>query len=81
MGRKTKKYLSCFLCTLLLFMAAFGSNALTGVFAADEASGADAGDKATVWVVGDSTVCSFTDKYYYPRYGWEHSLTSISMTH
>ncbi|WP_254842710.1 GDSL-type esterase/lipase family protein, partial [Bacillus sp. MRMR6] len=24
----------------------------------------------TIWIVGDSTVSSFTDNYYYPRYGW-----------
>jgi len=24
----------------------------------------------TVWLVGDSTVCSFDDNYYYPRYGY-----------
>lgn len=24
----------------------------------------------TLWLVGDSTVCSFTDSYYYPRYGY-----------
>lgn len=27
-------------------------------------------DKHTVWVVGDSTVSSFNDNYYYPRYGY-----------
>ena len=25
---------------------------------------------ATFYLVGDSTVCSFADDYYYPRYGW-----------
>lgn len=29
---------------------------------------------ATVWTVGDSTVCSFNDNYYYPRYGWGTQL-------
>lgn len=24
----------------------------------------------TLWLVGDSTVCSFNDKYFYPRYGY-----------
>lgn len=33
--------------------------------------GALAADAAhTVWIVGDSTVCEFTDAYYYPRYGY-----------
>ncbi len=71
MGRKGKKYLGCFLSALMLFMACLGTNALTGVSAADENSGAD---KVTVWVVGDSTVSSFTDSYYYPRYGWGTQL-------
>ncbi|WP_243735045.1 pectinesterase family protein [Paenibacillus turpanensis] len=25
---------------------------------------------STIWIVGDSTVSSFSDHYYYPRYGW-----------
>ncbi|WP_284645749.1 pectinesterase family protein [Paenibacillus silviterrae] len=25
---------------------------------------------STIWIVGDSTVSSFADNYYYPRYGW-----------
>ncbi len=29
---------------------------------------------ATVYLVGDSTVCSFTDKYFYPRYGYGTQL-------
>jgi lysophospholipase L1-like esterase len=24
----------------------------------------------TIWIIGDSTVSSFNDDYYYPRYGW-----------
>ena len=28
----------------------------------------------TIYLVGDSTVCSFTDDYYYPRYGWGTQL-------
>ena len=30
--------------------------------------------KSTMWVVGDSTVCSFTDNYFYPRYGYGTQL-------
>lgn len=26
--------------------------------------------KSTMWVIGDSTVCSFNDSYFYPRYGY-----------
>ncbi|ADL50681.1 GDSL-type esterase/lipase family protein [Clostridium cellulovorans] len=29
-----------------------------------------AADSSNIWIVGDSTVSSFTDNYYYPRYGW-----------
>ena len=29
---------------------------------------------ATFYLVGDSTVCSFADDYYYPRYGWGTQL-------
>lgn len=31
-------------------------------------------EKHTVWMVGDSTVCSFNDAYYYPRYGYGTQL-------
>ncbi len=31
-------------------------------------------EKATFWVVGDSTVCGFTDSYYIPRQGWGEQL-------
>lgn len=30
--------------------------------------------KATFWVVGDSTVCGFSDSYYIPRQGWGEQL-------
>jgi lysophospholipase L1-like esterase/pectin methylesterase-like acyl-CoA thioesterase/chitodextrinase len=26
--------------------------------------------ESTIWIIGDSTVSSFSDNYYYPRYGW-----------
>ena len=28
----------------------------------------------TIYLVGDSTVCSFADEYFYPRYGWGTQL-------
>jgi lysophospholipase L1-like esterase len=31
---------------------------------------------STIWIVGDSTVSSFTDNYYYPRYGWGTQIGS-----
>lgn len=30
--------------------------------------------KSTIWVIGDSTVSSFNDNYYYPRYGYGTQL-------
>jgi len=30
--------------------------------------------KSTLWVIGDSTVCGFTDNYFYPRYGYGTQL-------
>ena len=30
---------------------------------------------STLWVVGDSTLSAFTDKYYYPRYGYGTKLS------
>ena len=30
----------------------------------------------TIYLVGDSTVCAFTDSYYYPRYGYGTQLAS-----
>ena len=30
--------------------------------------------KSTMWVIGDSTVCGFTDSYFYPRYGYGTQL-------
>ncbi len=31
---------------------------------------------STLWVIGDSTVSSFTDNYYYPRYGYGTQLSN-----
>lgn len=47
-------------------------------------AGADLNDDqadTTLWVVGDSTVCSFTDKYYMPRYGWGTQLGNFLNYH
>jgi lysophospholipase L1-like esterase len=30
----------------------------------------DMGNRRTLWVIGDSTLSCFEDKYYYPRYGY-----------
>ena len=34
----------------------------------------------TVYLVGDSTVCAFDDKYYYPRYGYGTQLAGYLAT-
>lgn len=47
-------------------------------------SGADLNDKQkdiTLWVVGDSTVSAFSDKYYMPRYGWGTQLNKYFNSH
>jgi lysophospholipase L1-like esterase len=33
-------------------------------------NGPEVTKQSTIWIVGDSTVSSFNDNYYYPRYGW-----------
>lgn len=35
----------------------------------------------TLWVVGDSTVSAFSDKYYMPRYGWGTQLSTFLNSH
>ncbi len=52
----------------LLFVVMFIVTSLSGQLGGMAAKAADT--KPTIWVVGDSTVSSFTDKYYYPRYGY-----------
>lgn len=52
----------------LLFVVLFIVTSLSGQLGSMAAKAADA--KPTIWVVGDSTVSSFTDNYYYPRYGY-----------
>ena len=32
--------------------------------------------KKVLWVIGDSTLSSFNDKYYYPRYGYGTKLAA-----
>ncbi len=51
----------------LLFVAIFIVTSLSGLLGGMVTKAADA--KPTIWV-GDSTVSSFTDNYYYPRYGY-----------
>jgi lysophospholipase L1-like esterase len=54
--------------TLLTFVLFF-TLAFNHAFASD-LSAKTTNDTPTIWIVGDSTVSSFNDNYYYPRYGW-----------
>ncbi|WP_154663469.1 OmpL47-type beta-barrel domain-containing protein [Neobacillus dielmonensis] len=69
MKMKSKKLIGTILTIMMLFTLAFDN-----VFAfASETSNITEKTTAgapTIWIVGDSTVSSFTDNYYYPRYGW-----------
>ena len=68
MKSKTKKMLqriSSFICVLAMVVA----NIATLITPAVKAY-ATSDSSNTVWIVGDSTVSSFNDAYYYPRYGW-----------
>ena len=68
MKSKTKKMLqriSSFICVLAMVVA----NIATLITPAVKAY-ATSDSSNTVWIVGDSTVSSFNDSYYYPRYGW-----------
>ncbi len=46
----------------------------TGMFSDVSTINVQAAGEHTLWVVGDSTVSSFSDAYYYPRYGYGTQL-------
>ena len=66
MKKRNRKRISCLLSALLLLVMSIG---LSVMAMADDAVNKDS-SKPTVWIIGDSTVSSFADNYYYPRYGW-----------
>ena len=66
MKKRNRKRISCLLSALLLLVMSIGWSVMT---MADDAVNKDS-SKPTVWIIGDSTVSSFADNYYYPRYGW-----------
>ena len=66
MKKRNRKRISCLLSALLLLVMSIGWSVMA---MADDAVNKDS-SKPTVWIIGDSTVSSFTDNYYYPRYGW-----------
>lgn len=58
------------------YWTTFGQGLITAIGEKKEElkNPSETGEKATVWVIGDSTVCGFNDAYYYPRYGWGTQL-------
>lgn len=66
MKKRNRKRISCLLSALLLLVMSIGWSVMA---MADDAVNKDI-SKPTVWIIGDSTVSSFADNYYYPRYGW-----------
>ena len=66
MKKTNRKRISCLLSALLLLVMSIGWSVMA---MADDAVNKDS-SKPTVWIIGDSTVSSFADNYYYPRYGW-----------
>ncbi|MGN0481684.1 MAG: GDSL-type esterase/lipase family protein [Lachnospiraceae bacterium] len=66
MAKSVKKLLCVVLSALMV----------VGIFANIPMYEAKAAATTTVWVVGDSTVCGFSDNYYYPRYGWGTQLAT-----
>ena len=66
MKKRNRKRISCLLSALLLLVMSIGWSVMS---MADDAVNKDS-SKPTVWIIGDSTVSSFADNYYYPRYGW-----------
>jgi LPXTG-motif cell wall-anchored protein len=68
MPTKMKKYIKSIVAAMMTTVFCLGNLGLaTKVMAAG-----DTKDSTTsnIWIIGDSTVSSFTDNYYYPRYGW-----------
>ncbi|WP_404331624.1 OmpL47-type beta-barrel domain-containing protein [Mesobacillus maritimus] len=64
--------MSTLLTFIMFFTLAFNNVA---AFASDPTdnrtiTGKTTASTPTIWIVGDSTVSSFTDNYFYPRYGW-----------
>jgi len=66
MKKRNRKRISCLLSALLLLVMSIGWSVMA---MADDAVNKDSSNP-TVWIIGDSTVSSFADNYYYPRYGW-----------
>jgi hypothetical protein len=69
MVTKVKKYIKSIVAgmmTTVLCLGNFGAAVNVMAITADM----NATTTSNIWIIGDSTVSSFTDNYYYPRYGW-----------
>jgi hypothetical protein len=75
MRRKTKKYVRSILAAIAITTVwCLGDSFL--IAKALAVSNESVTAAPTIWIVGDSTVSSFTDNYYYPRYGWGTQIGS-----
>lgn len=67
---KQRKHKTSKILSLVLSLVMVISMLPIATFAEETTPVAKTGTQGTIWIVGDSTVSSFTDNYYYPRYGW-----------
>jgi hypothetical protein len=67
MGGKLKGYTKTLVALITAMVVSLGN---LGTTIEVNANTEDLEVTPTIWIVGDSTVSSFTDGYYYPRYGW-----------
>jgi lysophospholipase L1-like esterase len=75
MLRKTQRCIKSLLAVIITAVFCLVNSALSTVaLAASENIGSNIA--SNIWIVGDSTVSSFTDNYYYPRYGWGTQIGS-----
>jgi lysophospholipase L1-like esterase len=66
---KSKKAISTLLTFIMLLSLAL-NNAVAFASDLSDSTATTTTNTPTIWIVGDSTVSSFTDNYFYPRYGW-----------
>jgi len=71
MGKKLKRYIISILAVMATTATVFYIGN-TRLFKGNMTAAKEGGStiSSNIWIVGDSTVSSFTDSYYYPRYGW-----------
>lgn len=64
-----KRHIRYLVAAMLATVFCLGSGGIAKKVDAEQVE-AKATDASNIWIVGDSTVSSFADNYYYPRYGW-----------